>query len=229
MTFPVDRSLDGVTALSHLPAETRRQIENACQWRNYPPGKTLLERGETNQSVFFVVFGKVRILNYSTSGRAVMFATLEAGGYFGELAAIDGEPRSATAIAETPCRAALLPAPHFGNLIRTYPDFAFDLVKRLAAVIRASDSQIMDLSSLGASQRVCVELLRLAEADPITPDSWIVYPLPTQANLAGRVGTSRETVAREFSRLSREGIVERKSRTLYIRDRVRLEAFALGV
>ncbi len=103
------------------------------------------------------------------------------------------------------------------------------LLRRLSEVIRLADERITDLSSLGAAQRVCLELLRLAERDPVVGKNWVVYPLPTQANIASRIGTTRETVARMISRLSADGIVERKSKSLYIRDRDRLEALTLDV
>ena len=76
---------------------------------------------------------------------------------------------------------------------------------------------------------MCLEILRLAQPDPVMGHNWVVYPLPTQANIASRIGTTRETVARMISRLAAEGIVERKSKSLYIRDRDRLEALTLEV
>lgn len=97
----------------------------------------------------------------------------------------------------------------------------------MAEVIRGCDEQIMNLAELTASQRVCLQLLRLAEPDPVAPDSWLVYPLPTQAVLAGDAGTTRETVARVLGRLTEQGLIHRKGRSLYIHDRQKLENLAV--
>lgn len=209
------------------PPGVVREIENLCQWETYPPGSWLFERGQDTAHVFFVIQGVVRVLNYSANGRVVRFASVSPGGMFGELAAIDGLPRSATVVADEPCVVAKLGAPDFQNLLKTSPEFAMSVVSRLASIVRACDEQILDLAELNASQRVCLHLLRLADPDPIVPNSWVVYPLPTQATLAGDAGTTRETVARVLGRLSTQGIVQRKGRSLYIRDRERLESLAV--
>ena len=136
-------------------------------------------------------------------------------------------------VAQTKCALAVLKGDEFRRLVLSFPQISIALMRRLSEVIRLSDERITDLSSLGAAQRVCLELLRLAEPDPVVGRNWVVYPLPTQASIASRIGTTRETVARMISRLSANGIVERKSKSLYIRDRDRdrdrLEALTLEV
>jgi CRP-like cAMP-binding protein len=122
---------------------------------------------------------------------------------------------------------AKYPAEEFRNLVVTVPEFASALIRRMAEIIRGSDEQIINLSVLTASQRVCLQLLRLAEPDPVSSGSWLVYPLPTQAVLAGDAGTTRETVARVFGRLTEKGLIHRKGRSLYIHDRQTLENMAV--
>ena len=97
------------------------------------------------------------------------------------------------------------------------------VMRRLAEIMRSCDEQIMDLATLGAMQRIMVELRRQAKPDPITPGSWMIYPCPPQRETAMRASTTRETVARVFAQLQDSGIVRRKGRTLYLRDRAELE------
>ncbi|MDP7105347.1 MAG: cyclic nucleotide-binding domain-containing protein, partial [SAR202 cluster bacterium] len=78
-------------------------------WRRFVPNEQILDRMSANQEVFFVVEGAVRVVNYSLTGREVAYATVRAGGYFGELAAIDGEPRSASVVATENCLLVKLP------------------------------------------------------------------------------------------------------------------------
>ncbi len=84
----------------------------------------------------------------------------------------------------------------------------------------------MDLSTLGAVQRVYLEILRLAKLDAATQSHWVVWPIPTQVTIAGRASTSRETVARAVAQLGGAGIVGRKHKTLYIRNKGKLEELA---
>src|SRR5690606_3652530 len=106
------------------------------------------------------------------------------------------------------------------------PDVALQVMRRLAAIIRLCDERIMDLATLGAMQRILVELLRAAQPDPITPGSWMIYPVPPQRETAMKAATTRETVARVFTQLQDGGLIRRKGRTLYLRDRAAIERMA---
>ena len=180
------------------------------------PAPGFLSVAKKTSHVYFVIEGTIRVLNYSSSGRVVRFASVGPGGLLGELSAMDGLPRSATVVADQPSFLAKYPAENFRNLVITVPEFAAALIRRMAEVIRGCDEQMMNLAELTASQRVCLQLLRLAEPDPVAPDSWLVYPLPTQAVLAGDAGTTRETVARVLGRLTEQDLIHRKGRSLYI-------------
>ena len=224
-----ERSLTSVRLLSHVSADALRRIEDACRWRDYRTGESIIEQGEDSQDVYFLVAGNVRVMNFAASGRFVAYAVLGPGEFFGELAAIDGRPRSATVVGESPCRVAILPAHDFGLLVTSNHDIAFALLKRLADVIRTCDDRIFYLSSLGAKQRIYLELLRLAGPDPMGSEDWIVFPLPTQTALATNADTTRQTVARILDRLSDDAVVTKKTKALYIHDRKRLESLILQV
>ena len=176
-----------------------------------------------------MVRGTVQVVNYSMSGRKIALARIPAGSYFGELAAIDAQPRSANVVAIDDCLVATMTPQLFNQLIGEHPELAKSLLLRLARIIRDCDNRIMDLSTLGAVQRVCLELLQLAERDPGGSAAWVIWPLPTQKEIASQASTTRETVARTIGQLTAAGVVERKSKSLYIRDRNRLEEYAAAV
>jgi len=224
-----EKSLANVQLLSGLPAESLAQIADVCELRTCRPGARVIERGENTRDVYFILSGRVNVMNFAASGRVVAFASLEAGELFGELAALDGLPRSATVVAATACTFAVLPPQEFRRLLPAHPELALMLMVRLAQVIRNCDDRIFNLSSLGAPQRICLELLRLSEPDPAQQDRWAIYPMPTQAALANVAGTARETVARVIRDLATQGVIERKSKSLYIYDRKSLETHALKV
>ena len=92
-------------------------------------------------------------------------------------------------------------------------------------MVRVGDVRIMELSTLAASHRVYVEILRMAVPDAAVAGRWVVRPLPPLREIAGRVSTTRETVARSLSQLYQSGLVRRKGRMLYVPDREKLEKF----
>jgi len=211
-------SLSGVRLLAPLSPDEIETLEQRCRWINVRAGDEVVNKESDNRDIFFVVSGKVAIKNFSLSGREVAFATKEAGDYFGELSAIDGKQRSANVVAVEGCKLAALAPDTFRELLKTHPGISLMVLEKMAAIVRDCDERIMDLATLSAYQRVYSQLLKMAREDPVRPDSWLIYPLPTQAQIAAEASTTRETVARVLSQLSHAEIAERKSKTLYIRQ-----------
>jgi CRP-like cAMP-binding protein len=221
-------SLAGVPAFGDLPAELRQRIETHCRWRDAKAGERIIARGEAADDVHLVVSGTAHVLNFSHAGRVVDYAGLDAGMLFGEVGALDGKPHCATVMTRTPCRLAVLDAGFFRELMETAVEFNRIVVRHLARTVRTGTNRIAELTLLGGRQRVCLELLRMARPDPAQMHLLIIYPTPNQALIASGVGVSRETVARMFGVLARQKIIERKAKTLYIRDREKLEKLAMS-
>ena len=96
-------------------------------------------------------------------------------------------------------------------------------MKRLCRVVRLTTDRIMELSTLGANNRVHAELLRLAKRGRMEGKAAVIAPIPVHADIASRVSTTRETVARVLSDLAKERLVERRADALVVRDVRRLE------
>ncbi|MGH6933578.1 MAG: Crp/Fnr family transcriptional regulator [Dongiaceae bacterium] len=198
-------------------------LHKSCRWRSYRNGERILEIGGPSREVFFLVQGSASAVNYSFSGREIAFATFSAGDYFGELSAIDAHPRSASVVATEPSLIAAVTADTFLDLLRRRGEVTFRVFERLAAIVRASDTRIMELSTLAAAARVYKELLRMAKPEQAVPGLWVVRPLPPLREIAGRASTTRETVTRSLGQLYPTGIIRRRGRNLYITDRNRFQ------
>jgi CRP/FNR family transcriptional regulator, cyclic AMP receptor protein len=216
-------SLRGIRLLQSLSQAELAGLEQHCRWRRVVAGQRILDRSSDSRDVFFVVEGSVRAIDFSATGREVVYAVIGAGGHFGELSAIDGLARSASVVAIEDCLLAALPPTQFEALIRGQPEIAIGLLRGLVRIIRTTDERLIELTTMGAMARVCQELLRLAQRDERT-GAWMIASLPTQKDLAGWAGTTRETVARTLSQLARDGIVRRAGRTLRIHNPAQLEA-----
>jgi CRP-like cAMP-binding protein len=219
--------LAGIGLLRSLSDAELRALEQRCRWRRFGAGDQIVDRQSEDRSVFFVVAGRVRVVDYSPGGREVIYAALGPGSHFGELAAIDGRGRSASVLAIEDCVLAAITPADLDSLLRRFPDLALALIRHLVEIIRTSDERITELSTLGAMQRVGRELLRLAE--PGAAGGYSISPLPTQSNIASQTGTTRETVARALAQFAQDGLIERHGRRLRIPDRGRLEATLAGL
>ena len=218
-----ERSLVGMRLLAGLDDRERLALESHCRWHCYEAGERIFSRGDESREVYFVAEGAVNIVDFSLSGREVAFWSAQAGESFGELAAIDTKPRSASVIANDKTLVAILPAVPFRDLLQQRVEIAFNVLNRLVEIIRVGDERIMELSSLAATHRVYAELLRMAKPDAAVPGLWVVRPLPPLREIASRVSTTRETVARALSQLYPTDLLRRKGRNLYLMDREALQ------
>lgn len=213
-----------IALFESLAPEVLRDIEKTCRWRTYAAGERIIERDDDGRDVFFVVEGAVQVMNYSLGGREIGLGRIGAGGFFGELAAIDGEPRAASVTAAENCLIACMARRDFERLLRAHPEVALGVLRRLAGLLRRANDRIMDVSTLSAGQRVIIELLRLADGDG--EDGALIRALPAHREIAAQASTTRETVARTISQLTTEGLLERSDKGLVIRDRALLEEVA---
>lgn len=212
------QNLDGVVLLQGLTPKERDLIERQCRWKRYDAHEQILDRQSDSHDVHFVVSGRVRIVIYSMAGREITLDDLTQGSHFGELAALDNEPRSASVMALDDVLVAALSQDAFLEMLETHPSMALKLMRKLAGIVRTSTERIMDLSTLGANNRVHAELLRQARLTMVSDNRAEITPIPIHADLASRVSTTRETVARVLNDLARRKILERNKKTLVIQD-----------
>jgi CRP-like cAMP-binding protein len=218
-------TLANIGIFKNLGDTTLRRLESRCRWRRVKNGQRIIDFGSDCNDVFFVIEGAVNVVNFSPTGREIAFATVEAGDLFGEISAIDRQPRSATVVSVGQTLIATLPSTTFVDLLKDRAEVTFELVQRMAKLVRADDVRIMELSVLAATQRVYSELLRMAVPDVAVPDLWVVRPLPPLREIASRVSTTRETAARAMSQVYSTGLLRRKGRNLYLMDKAKLEEF----
>ena len=107
---------------------------------------------------------------------------------------------------------------NFIDLVKNHSSVALTVMRDLSAVIRKATERIMDLSTLAANNRVQADLLQLAIANMTENGQAIISPIPVHSDVASRVSTTRETVARVMGNLARQGVVERQRDKLVIND-----------
>lgn len=220
---PSTLGLRRVELFEGLPQERLDTLARQCAWRNYQEGQRIISREGADRDVHLLLAGRVRVTAYSGAGRQVTFTDIDATEVFGDIAAIDGGPRSADVLALGSCLIACMPAAVFRQLLADEPAIAERALRRLAAVVRRLSGRVFDLSTLGVQNRIHAELLRIAREAGVTGNMARVDPAPKHAEIASQVSTYREQVTRELSTLVKMGLAGKDGRALVIRDFKRLE------
>ncbi len=215
-------NLGGIELFGDLSAPELAALAQRCAWRRYHARQEILGRRDETTDVYFVVAGSVRAVSYSLTGREVTYRDIEAGGMFGEFAAIDGEPRSSSVVANADSVVAAMSSELFWQTLRTHPAVAARLLKRMTRTARQLTERVFEYSALAVRSRLYAELLRLARDHTAGDNTAVIEPAPTHADIASRIGSRREEVTRELGALARAGLIERHRRRLVIVDVQRL-------
>ncbi|MEW5728799.1 MAG: Crp/Fnr family transcriptional regulator [Pseudomonadota bacterium] len=219
-------SLRGFKLFDGLGTEVADEFATAAHWRRYMPEEMVFDQSSDTLEVHFVASGRIRLLACLDSGDTVTLAEVGGGDVFGELAAIDGLPRSARAVASEDSLVASIPGPDFVALMERHPQTAVRMLRRLACIIRSMDVRLANMSSLEPPQRVMVEMIRIAEPDARVPGTWIIPFAPSHAEIASWASVDKETVARTIGELARDGIVRRRGGSIIFLDWAKLQILA---
>jgi len=210
--------LDGIAIFGGLSAEARRALGRRCSWREFEPRQEIVHHQDDSRMVYFLTAGKAQVTVHSRKGKKVTFRDIRAGGIFGELAAIDSKPRSASVEATSHCTVAAMSPELFWETLRSEQAVTTDVLTFLSERVRDLSERVIDLQTKDVRRRILAELLRMAQPSETEYGNAVLFPAPTAGDIAARVGTARETVARELSWLEKSGIIERRGRTLVIPD-----------
>lgn len=216
-------TLSAVDLFQDLNKQELAEIACFCRRADYLRGQEIVCYQDTTTDVYFIKSGRVGISILSHGGKEIGFRHLAAGEMFGDLAAIDSSSRSASAVSLSTVELVRMSSAEFHRILIKYPAVNLRLLQRLTMLIRALSDRIYEFTTLGVSNRIQAELLRLAKAHMTGPNIANIYPAPTHADIANQVSTHREAVSREFSRLAADGIIERRGRNLIVHDVARLE------
>lgn len=208
---------------SLTPEEVRR-LDTRCVWRRAAAKEWILDYQDEGVDVFFLASGVVRVMIRSISGRETILRDINAGSFFGELAAIDGQTRSASILAITDATIAKMAPATFLEIVTMHPDVSLQLLRLVTGQVRMLANRINEFTTLCVRDRLYLELLRLSRTDRDNERQAIVSPPPVHADLAGRISTRREAVTKELSAMERDGLLRRGRGALVLLDVPRLVA-----
>ena len=176
--------------------------------RQYRRNQVIFHQGDPGTTLYVVLSGKIRIVLPSPDGEDMVLAVFSPGDCFGELSLLDGEPRSATAIAQEACEVLILARSEFLAHLGAHPDVAVRVSQTIAARLRRTNVLLGDFAFLDLSARLAKRLLELACAQGERTGARAPMKIQiTQGELASLVGARRESVNKELRAFARRGML----------------------
>jgi adenylate cyclase len=218
--------LQKVDLFKGLDSYTLREIAAQCKWTRCKRNQYVIRRDGTDRDVYFVIAGMVRATAAAGRGRRIIFRDVAAGEVFAEHSAIDGRARFADVQALRESLLASMSPEVFRAILANHASVRERLLRRLTGAVRELTDRLLELGAQPVQRRIWIELLRLARVAGVEANRVRLDPAPTHYDIASRVGTSREQVTRELSRLAQQGLLERAGHALVLRDVAALEGFA---
>jgi CRP-like cAMP-binding protein len=217
-------SLRDCALFAHADEAALSELAHALRHRRFRRNEVIFHEGDPGDSLHIVASGQIKILLLSAEGEEAIIATLRPGDFFGELALLDGAPRSATAVAVDPAETLVLPRAVFRELLERSEGLRDALLTGLAHELRRLTIQVEELYFLDLAGRLATRLTHLArEAEPEAElEVRLDWPF-TQSDLASMIGGSRQSVNRLLSILVGDGLVRIEPDHLVITDVNELE------
>ena len=195
-----------------LAEETLRAIAATGVVRNYPKNTILINEGDSSDSLYILLSGRVKVYASNEAGREFVLSFFGPGEYVGEMS-LDGSPRSASVVTVEPTTCAIVNRASFREFVLAYPDFALHLIEKLIKRVRVATENIKSL----ALSDVYGRLVRLIMALAVERDGKIIVPEKlTQQDIAERVGASRDMISRLMKDLVAGGYLAIHDKTITI-------------
>ena len=201
-----------------ISAAERTALSKAAQLRTYRRGEVIVRQGQTGESFFVIVRGRVAVTVLSPEWREVVLNTLGEGDHFGEMALLDEEPRSASVVAQERSELAILSRDVFFDLLRTNFVLTKGLLRSFSRRLRRANSTIEGLAALDVKSRLARYFRELAATrGRKAGGGWSVVVRPSQREIADTIGSSRETVSRTMSQMADQQLIVPKGRVVYVK------------
>jgi len=222
VALPPLEVLKKVPLFASLPDQELAAFAELVRERSYPRGSVILFEDDQGDSLFLLADGQVKVVLIGEDGREVILSVLREGSFFGEMALLDDQPRSAHVIAMEDASLLVLRREDFQARLRQSPEVAIALLRELASRLRRADEKIGGLVLLDVNGRVADLLLRMADEE----GGIHITRKITHHVIAQMIGSSRETVSRTMRDFVDKGWIQVGRKEIQLLNRPALEQSA---
>jgi CRP-like cAMP-binding protein len=210
--------LQKVTIFRELPEGVLADLASRVRPRDAEAGSIIVSAEEPGDALFVIASGKVKVVLYGETGREIILSILHAGDFFGEMSLLDRQPRSANVVALEASHLLTLDREAFEPHLAANPSTALAVLAEMCRRLRHADEVIGNLALLDVYARVARVIRDLAQKGGEQVDGGLlIRERPTQQEIAGLIGTSRETVSRALNDFTRRGLLEMQGKQVLVR------------
>ncbi len=206
-----------VPVFSDLTDSDIEALARLCTRRHYPKDTVVFFENEEGDFFFMIIEGRIKVTILGDDGREIILTVLGPGDFFGEMALLDYEPRSATAIAADETELLCLHRTDLQGVLTDNRAILTSFIKVLTGRLRKANQQISTLALLDVYGRVARVILEMAKDEGRRlKDGRIAFRRATHQEIANRIGTTRETVTRMLKEIERQGLIEIDGREIVL-------------
>lgn len=217
MQEEVFKTLKNISFLSSLPDDAISSLAGHAKAFKFPNHAVIISEGDETRSLYIILSGKVRVYTSDEKSKEVTLLIQEAGSYFGELALLGDEPRSASVETMEKTVCAMISKDDFKHWLGNHPDVVIALLSELSAKIRQLTERVKQMALSNVYERTIKVLKDMAVPED---DILVIHNRPTQQELANMVGSSREMINKIMKELTKGGYVVIKDKTLRIENKL---------
>ena len=204
-------------------------IAAVAKTRRYAKDDVIFHADESGDVFCLIREGQVKVTMISPEGKEIILAILGPGDFFGEMALLDDEPRSATVVATEPLDLVTIWRSDFLQILAENFSITRKVLAEISRRLRSASNRIESLATMDVYGRLARFFLDLArEQGQVLENGYVAVTRPTHQSIANMIGTSRETVSRLIHDLMRQNLLLSEGKTIYLR-RTALDQFRAEV
>jgi CRP/FNR family transcriptional regulator, cyclic AMP receptor protein len=214
-----------ISIFSKLSRADLEELSRLSVVKDWPADSAIFFQGEPSDSLYLLLKGSLKVTETSSGGQARVLGILEQGEIFGELAFLDGQPRSATVTTCEPSVTASLSHQEFRKFAAARPEVLWKIMAALCDRVRKTSSDILEMSTHNVPHRLLTALTQLAEkhGQQQSNGTCLITMKISLRDLCAMVGAKADEVSRLLHRFQEDGLIELgKERQLIVRDRAAL-------
>jgi CRP/FNR family cyclic AMP-dependent transcriptional regulator len=219
----ISAMFDNIPLFTGLGKEELETVARHTVAKSFPAHTLLIREGERSDSLYIILYGRVKIYVSDTDGGEAILNIQGPGDFFGEMALLDEAPRSASVMTMEETRVAVMTKAEFKQCLAKHPEIAYTLIRTLTQRVRALSTNVRNLALLDVYGRVARTLLNLATS---VDKQLVVNQKLTHQDLASMVGASREMVSRILKDLSNNGYIRVQQRRITLSPKMTREWYA---
>ena len=209
--------LEDVAIFSGLNPTELELLEHHMVTRSFKKNTIIINEGDEASTFFIIITGAIKVFLSNEEGKEIIINAQGPGDHFGELALLDGAPRSASVITTEKSTIGVISKEDFHNVLSRNTDLALNLIRELTRRVRFLSDNVRTLALMDVYGRVAKVLLGMAQEED---GKMVINNRPTQQDIANHIGASREMVARILKDLSTGNYITIDGKRLIINDKL---------